>query len=177
LLAQHQDIQDKLRSEIRGLFKDNKISDYDAVNALPYLDHVCCETLRLIPTVPQTVRVNRVPVVLGPYVLPKDTIFHIPCVVSHHSKEIWGEDIKEFKPSRWEKTDHIGNPYEYFPFLAGGRQCIGQKFATVELKVLLSILIRDIQFFEKPGFKVQKSQTFVSRPVPNMTLWTKRVSY
>ncbi|KAG1255069.1 hypothetical protein G6F68_010557 [Rhizopus microsporus] len=67
LLAQHQDIQDKLRSEILGLFKDNKISDYDAVNALPYLDHVCRETLRLIPTVPRTMRVNRVPVVLGPY--------------------------------------------------------------------------------------------------------------
>ncbi|KAG1190543.1 hypothetical protein G6F36_003033 [Rhizopus arrhizus] len=122
-------------------------------------------------------RVNRVPVVLGPYVLPKDTIFYIPCIVSHHSKEIWGEDVKEFKPSRWEKTGHIGNPYEYFPFLAGGRQCIGQKFAIVELKVLLSILIRDIQFFEKPGFKVQKGQTAVARPVPNMTLWTKRVSY
>ncbi|KAG1534281.1 hypothetical protein G6F47_011767 [Rhizopus delemar] len=90
LLAQHQDIQDKLRSEILVLFKDNKISDYNAVNALPYLDHVCCETLRLIPTVPHPVRVSRMPVVLGPYVLPKNTFFYIPPAISHHSKEIWG---------------------------------------------------------------------------------------
>ncbi|EIE80422.1 hypothetical protein G6F46_012660 [Rhizopus delemar] len=176
LLAQNQDIQDKLRAEILPLFKDGKISNYDAVNAIPYLDYVCRETLRLIPTVPDTNRINRVPVVLGSYVIPKDTTFHIPPVVSQRSKEIWGEDADEFNPSRWEKSENIGNAYQYFPFLAGGHQCIGHKFATVEMKVLLSILIKDIQFFEKPGFKVQKKQIITMRPIPNMTLWIKPVS-
>ena len=176
MLAQNQDIQDKLRAEILPLFKDDKLSNYDAVNAIPYLDYVCRETLRLIPTVPVTNRINRVPVALGPYVIPKNTNFHIPPVVSQRSKEIWGEDADEFNPSRWEKAENIGNAYQYFPFLAGGHQCIGHKFATVEMKVLLSILIKDIQFFEKPGFKVEKKQIITMRPIPNMTLWIKPVS-
>ncbi|KAG1446596.1 hypothetical protein G6F56_009518 [Rhizopus delemar] len=176
LLAQNQDCQDKLRSEIQALFKDNKIANYDAVNALPYLDYVCRETLRVIPTVPRTIRISRVPVALGPYVVPKDTIIHVSPVVTHLSKEIWGEDAAEFKPSRWEKSDRLGNAYQFFPFLAGGRQCIGHRFATVEMKVLLSILIKNIQFFEKPEFKIMKKQIVTTRPLPNMTLWTKPVS-
>jgi cytochrome P450 len=48
LLATHPDVQNKLREEITAKFRssDGNIS-YDELVALPYLDAVCRETLRL----------------------------------------------------------------------------------------------------------------------------------
>jgi cytochrome P450 len=47
LLAQHQDVQDRLRQEIRDAKATDGELNYDQLVALPYLDAVCRETLRL----------------------------------------------------------------------------------------------------------------------------------
>ncbi|CAO3675031.1 unnamed protein product [Rhizopus microsporus] len=176
LLAQHQDVQDRLREEVRVLFQDENSFDYETINSISYLDYVCRETLRFIPTVPRTSRVNRVPVTLGHYTIPKGTVIHILPLYAHRSKEIWGEDADKFNPLRWEKRDHLGGAYEYMPFLAGARQCIGNKFAMLEMKILVAILLHHIQFFEKPGFEVKKIQVITTRPIPNVTLWAKPIA-
>ncbi|KAI7891182.1 cytochrome P450, partial [Mucor mucedo] len=176
LLARDQVIQDELRSEVLTLFKDDhEVPSYEAINALPLLNNVVRETLRLIPAVPVTNRVTRVPTVLGSHVLPMGTHVFISVVTSHHSTEIWGSDAEEFNPKRWDNSEKIGNAYQYMPFLAGGRQCIGYKFALVEFKLLLAILVRDIQYFEKPDYKISKKQQITLKPFPNMTLWLKPV--
>ena len=46
LLAEHPEIQDKLRKEILEASKGEDL-DYDSLVSLPYLDAVCRETLRL----------------------------------------------------------------------------------------------------------------------------------
>lgn len=50
LLTTHQDVQDKLRSEILEAGQGQDIP-YDQLVDLPYLDAVCRETLRLCVTV------------------------------------------------------------------------------------------------------------------------------
>ena len=47
LLAEHSDVQEKLRSEILSAMSGGKDLEYDALVSLPYLDAVCRETLRL----------------------------------------------------------------------------------------------------------------------------------
>lgn len=47
LLAERPDVQQKLREEILGTFDDEDNFDYDELVALPFLDAVCRETLRL----------------------------------------------------------------------------------------------------------------------------------
>ncbi|KAI9243654.1 cytochrome P450 [Sporodiniella umbellata] len=174
LLAKHPEIQDRLRAEVKEVFKGEEIPTYDEINKLTLLDNVCRETLRLIPPVPITNRMTRVPVTLGPYVLPKGTQVFLPLIVGQHDPQIWGEDAEEFNPDRWT-SEMVGNAYQYLPFLAGGRQCIGYKFAQIEMKILLALLIKDIQYFEKPDFKITKKQQITLRPYPNMTLLMKRV--
>ena len=51
VLAQHQDVQNKLREEIITARKQHGSFDYDTLMSLPYLDAVCRETLRLYPPV------------------------------------------------------------------------------------------------------------------------------
>lgn len=175
LLAKDQKIQDELRAEVRTLFKeDDETPSYDDINALPLLNNVVRETLRLIPAVPTTSRVTRVPVVLGSHVIPKGTTIFLSPIVTHHSTAIWGYDAEKFNPSRWD-SDKIGNAYQYMPFLAGNRMCIGYRFANIEFKILLAILIKNIQYFEKPDFKIGKKQQITLRPTPDMRLWMKTI--
>ena len=47
LLSAHQDVQSKLRQEIVEVRKLYGNLDYDKLLALPYLDAICRETLRL----------------------------------------------------------------------------------------------------------------------------------
>lgn len=48
LLALHQDVQDKLRVELRDAYENfGAQPDHDVLVSLPYLDAVCRETLRL----------------------------------------------------------------------------------------------------------------------------------
>lgn len=49
LLAQHEDVQDNLRKELKSARQNNRGEDlgYDELDSLPYLDAICKETLRL----------------------------------------------------------------------------------------------------------------------------------
>jgi cytochrome P450 len=47
ILAEHPDVQDKLRQEVTEARKDNIDLDYDDLTSLSYLDAICRETLRL----------------------------------------------------------------------------------------------------------------------------------
>ncbi|KAI8063327.1 cytochrome P450 [Gongronella butleri] len=193
LLAQNTEIQDALREEVRPVFEkintdhslytnpldshrvrsqqEANIPDYDTINNLPLLNNVCKETLRLIPPVPLTVRVAAKDNALGNYVIPKGTVVAISPICSHHSSEIWGDDVMQFRPDRWNEAPAKNvSPYEYMPFLAGVRQCIGNRFAMIEMKILLALLVMDLKYTEKEGFHPEKKQQVTLRPKPNMTL-------
>ena len=47
LLAEHPDVQVRLRSEIRAAKKEHGVLSYDELEAMQYLDAVCRETLRM----------------------------------------------------------------------------------------------------------------------------------
>lgn len=47
LLAEHPDVQEKLRQEIAEALAQGEHLSYDDLVSLPYLDAVCRETLRL----------------------------------------------------------------------------------------------------------------------------------
>lgn len=58
------------------------------------------------------------------------------------------EDPNTFRPERFEATttNETQNPFSYIPFSAGPRNCIGQKFAVLEIKSILSKLLRNYEF-------------------------------
>lgn len=54
-LIKHPEVQTKLRNELLKVSSDNP--SMDELNALPYLDAVLRETLRLLPPLPYTFRI------------------------------------------------------------------------------------------------------------------------
>ncbi|KAJ2959932.1 hypothetical protein NQZ79_g4636 [Umbelopsis isabellina] len=196
-LSRHEDCQQQLRDEIKSVFSginydhvlfadplsvdENElpsanIPNYEAINNLPFLNNVVKEILRLIPPVPMTNRTVDKDMVLGGHLIPKDSAVFIPPAVTQRLESIWGKDAMEFRPSRWEEPlAQAAGPYTYMPFLAGGRQCIGNKFALIEIKILLGVLITAFKFHEKPGVEIKKRQAITWRPTPDLFLIVEQV--
>ncbi|CAG8489202.1 12875_t:CDS:2 [Ambispora leptoticha] len=178
LLSKNRDAQDTLRKEIIEHFPDTDfVPNFDTINSLEYLNCVVKETLRIIPPVPVALRVSSKNDTLNGYFIPKDTPVFIPIVAMHRLSSFWGPDAEEFVPSRWldpKLAEKLSN-FNYLPFLAGSRSCIGQKIALSEFKVFLAMLIRNFEFREIEGFNVKKELRITWRPKPNLKCWVSRV--
>ncbi|CAJ0836941.1 10654_t:CDS:2, partial [Entrophospora sp. SA101] len=171
-LSKDQEIQDKLREEIVKEFpdKDSELN-FDQINSMEYLNAVCKETLRIVPPVVLVGRTANEDVMIDEYLIPKDTPIFVPIYQIHHSPSIWGEDVEKFNPSRWftEKVKGLTH-YNFMPFSAGPKSCIGNRLALNEAKVILCNLLRNFQFHEVKGFKVTSKANMTLRPDPTVKL-------
>ncbi|KDR76226.1 hypothetical protein GALMADRAFT_67812 [Galerina marginata CBS 339.88] len=170
LLAQHKNVQEKARQEIRNARKENngRDIDYDVLVSLPYLDAICRETLRLYPPVSTLTREVLQDTVL-PLMTPvkglngaqvceiplrKGTIIAISILNTNRNPELWGPDAQEWKPERWLDplpdsvvNAHVPGVYSHLlTFLGGGRSCIGFKFSQLEMKVVLALMLESLDF-------------------------------
>ncbi len=123
-------------------------------NSLKYLDAVINETTRLDTVVPNVGRELQAPMKIAGHDLPKGVVL-APCIyLTHRRADLWPEPEK-FKPERF--LDARSNPYAFFPFGGGMRRCIGAAFATFQMKVVLSELLKAVELAPAPGY--------VARPI------------
>ena len=62
-------------------------------------------------------------------------------------------DADSFKPERFLHPDNDSKDadiYHFVPFLYGPRQCLGYRFAGVEMRALLAVLLREFHFDVDP---------------------------
>ncbi|KAL6446829.1 hypothetical protein ACFW04_001335 [Cataglyphis niger] len=143
LLGNNLEHQEKVHEELEEIFKDSKtLASIKELSQLKYLDMIIKETLRLFPSVPIITRKLAENVKMGNYTFPKDTTIVLGISLTHRNPEVWS-DPKKFDPDRFlpDNSKHR-NPYAYIPFSAGPRNCIGQKFALLEEKAILTAILR-----------------------------------
>ncbi|XP_072609182.1 cytochrome P450 3A12 isoform X4 [Vulpes vulpes] len=145
-LATHPDVQQKLQEEIDATFPNKALPTYNALVQMEYLDMVLNETLRLYSIAGRLERVCKKDVEISGVFIPKGTVVMVPTFILHRDQNLWPEP-EEFRPERFskEKKDSI-NPYTYLPFGTGPRNCIGMRFAIMNMKLALVRVLQNFSF-------------------------------
>lgn len=135
------DVQQKIHDELDTITLDGEL-DLEGLKKLKYLDCVVKETLRLYPSVPMIGRVVKSDVlILGDKKIPKGTEVVLWIYGLHRDPDAFPEP-EVFRPERFEDHRVTRNPFVYTPFSGGPRNCIGQKFANMELKCILATVLQ-----------------------------------
>ncbi|XP_017780722.1 PREDICTED: cytochrome P450 4C1-like [Nicrophorus vespilloides] len=143
LLGNHQDWQDKVRTEIEDIMQgEQRPFTMQDLQEMKCLERVIKEQLRIFPNVPVIARMLSEDLNLDGYYIPAGVSINMQIYEAHHDPENWPEP-ERFDPDRFlpENTKNR-HPYSYVPFSAGPRNCIGQKFAQHEQKILLATILR-----------------------------------
>ncbi|MEG3984699.1 cytochrome P450 [Microcoleus sp. T3B2] len=128
------EVREKLLQELNSLDVEN--CEPTEISKLPYLNAVCCETLRIYPILFFAFpRLLQAPMQLMGYNIPKGMVLSTCIYLVHHRPDIYPEP-KRFKPERFLERQF--SPYEYLPFGGGNRRCIGAAFAMFEMKLVLA---------------------------------------
>ncbi|CAG8823793.1 14198_t:CDS:1, partial [Racocetra fulgida] len=129
---------------------------HETLKSLKYLNAIIDETLRLFPiTLTGIMRQTTCDTIISNYLIPKDTIVAASIWKLHRSKQIWGQDVDEFVPERWFNLDSKIRNDAYYPFGSGSRLCIGNNFALMEIRIILSALLVNFDFVAKEDADLQ----------------------
>lgn len=157
VLARFPELRLALVDEARGLLNGGAPTPEQAY-ALPLLDRVIKESMRLLPSVIYTLRQATDSFELGGHRLPKDSGVILSHYITHRLPEVYANP-RRFDPARWENISP--SPYEYIPFSAGPRLCIGATFASLEMRVILAILLQRVQIEPVGAVDYQTTSTIL----------------
>lgn len=174
LMAKHPEVVDKLRRELATLGDDQNV--LERIAHLPFLNATVKEAMRLYP--PSTALFTRVAlrdVVIGETEIPKGTLAAIPVWHLHHDARFFDEP-NEFRPERFLPDAPSIPRGAYLPFGAGPHFCLGQHFASIEMALIASYLIREFDVaFEEGGQMPEPCVDLVLKPKTKMkVVFTKR---
>ena len=127
-LARRPEVQKKLYDELRGAFPDpNEPLDFARLSALPYLDGVCREALRIHAPIPSYL--ERIAPAGGLSIanvhVPEGTVVGMQAYTNHRNPNIY-PDPDNFVPERWFDPT-AAMKLNFLPFSHGPRACIGMK--------------------------------------------------
>lgn len=136
--AQHAEVLDELRSTLTGGPPTS-----EEIARLTKLDSVVKESMRLFSPPFLFFRRPTGGVRIGTFDLPEGASLIISPMVTHRMRAVYS-DPDRFVPERWETLQP--GPYEYLPFGAGPRTCLGANFAALTLRIVLPMILQRFRF-------------------------------
>ncbi|KAH0866090.1 hypothetical protein HID58_083301 [Brassica napus] len=161
-LSQHQDWQNKARDEISQAFGNNE-PDFEGLSHLKVVSMILHEVLRLYSPAYFTSRITEQEVKLQRFSLPEGVVITIPMLLVHHDPDLWGDDVKQFKPERFINgvASATKGRLSFLPFSSGPRTCIGQNFSILQAKLFVAMILQ--------RFSVELSPPYTHAPFPAIT--------
>lgn len=150
LLAQHPSIARQVDAEVRAALAGDAPTP-EEIPGMPLLERVLKESMRILPASGYSQRVCAQPVQLGPFDLPVGAPVVFSQYITHHIRALYPQ-ANRFLPDRWRTI--APSPYEYLPFGAGPRMCLGGPLAMMILKTTLPAILKRYRLSLQPGAEV-----------------------
>ena len=155
-LAQHPVYQQQVYSEVNELLADgNDDVTWEDLPRLQFTTQCIKEALRLHTAVPGIERVTTEDIVLNGHKIKSGSQVILQYWCLHHNPHVWDEPMK-YKPDRFSAENVVKmDPFQFLPFSAGPRNCIGQNFALNEMKVTVARIIKKFVLTPDPRREVK----------------------
>lgn len=139
-LGHHTDMQAKVRAEAAAV-GDCEITSADLAG-LTYTVQVLHEALRLCPPGPGNPRLITRDIEVGGYRVKAGTMAAVGVYAMHRDPSLWERPL-DFDPDRFSPERSKGRDrWQFIPFGAGTRTCIGEYFAILEATLALATIVR-----------------------------------
>ncbi|KAJ1530172.1 hypothetical protein ONE63_005103 [Megalurothrips usitatus] len=153
-LAQDPALQDRVAGEVRDVLRqhDGQMT-YEALKQMELVGCTALEGLRLWSPVGVLVRKCNETTKVGDLLIEKDMPLFIVLDAMHTDESVFPE------PQRFDIDRHSAenrsqrHPYAFLPFGEGPRICIAERFAMLEMKLALAVLLRDFTFSAGANFE------------------------
>jgi cytochrome P450 len=163
LLSSHPDCLERLRQEFDSVLGGAPLS-YSDVPKFEFAARVIQEALRLYPPFWMVDRMALSDDRVGDLVIPQGSTVVVFIYGAHHSPRYW-ENPESFDPERFTKANEkLHTPFTHLPFGAGPRGCIGGNYATLQILMILSVLLRKYDFRLAPGQTIEPRPMVILRP-------------
>ena len=142
LLAHHPKEQELLAEECRMALQ-GRVPTAEDYGRLGRAERVFAEALRLYPPVWVTARTAAEAYEYRGVQIPRGAVLVAPQFAVHRDPRFWDDPLR-FDPERFTAEAKAARPkFAYFPFGAGGRQCIGEGLAWMEGVLALATMMQE----------------------------------
>ncbi|MUG95619.1 cytochrome P450 [Scytonema sp. UIC 10036] len=163
LLAQHPEVQAKLKQELK-MALDGRTPTVSSLSQLPYTHMIIKEAMRLYPPVTDVSREATRDCEIGGYFIPKGCTLIASQWVMHRDPRYF-QHPEVFNPERWENDLEKQLPRGvYFPFGDGPRICIGKSFALMEAVLILTTIAQAFELELVPDRAIELQPSITLRP-------------
>ncbi len=146
-LLRHPDAYAAVIDELDELYADGQPVSFHALRQIPRLENVLKETLRLHPPLIILMRVAKGEFQVEGYPIHEGELVAASPAISNRIAEDF-PDPDEFVPERYQepRQEDLINRWTWIPFGAGRHRCVGAAFATMQIKAIFSVLLREYEF-------------------------------
>lgn len=142
-LGHHPDIQDRVAAEAAAI-GDRELTPQD-VPRLGYTVQVLREALRLQPPAAGVARLAVRDLAVGGYRVEAGSIVAVGIYALHRDPALWPQPLV-FDPDRFSPEASKGRErWQFIPFIAGPRSCIGEHFAMLETTLAMATIVRALE--------------------------------
>jgi cytochrome P450 len=174
LLARTPEWQERLRDHARALGKSQL--EHDDLEQLDEMHWAMREALRMYPPLTSMPRTCTRDTEFQDVVIPAGVMVGIFPIHTHYMPSLWSEphrfDPERFSPARQEDKRHA---FAWAPFGGGAHMCIGQHFATLQVKAILHQLLLRYRWSIPEGYTMPFQMVPIVKPRDGCPIRLERI--
>ncbi|CAG9861616.1 unnamed protein product [Phyllotreta striolata] len=147
MLGMHQDVQEKVLDEVLSVVGPDRTPTPSDLPLLKYTERVIKESLRVFPVGVFFLREIVEDIDAGDMIYPAGCSAFFCPVHIHRNPKYWPDPLK-FDPDRFLPENVAKrHPCAYVAFSYGSRNCIGGRYAIINIKTILAMVVRKLKIF------------------------------